>query len=101
MDYTKHKAGNVGLREQINIKKRLTFTCIQHMIIIHIPAGRTLQESIHHKKHNDHSLSGNKVGGIGPCVVVDWVGKMISKVLQRSLSGHNSLNKESEHREHG
>lgn len=22
MDYTKHKAGNVGLREQINIKKK-------------------------------------------------------------------------------
>ncbi|RYR64338.1 hypothetical protein Ahy_A03g010465 [Arachis hypogaea] len=47
------------------------------------------------------SLSGDKVGGIGPGVVVDWVSKVVSEVLQWALSSDNSLNKESKHGEHG
>nr|GMD08231.1 Pectate lyase [Ipomoea batatas] len=35
------------------------------------------------------------------CVVVNWVGKVVSKVLQWALSGNNGLNEESEHGEHG
>ncbi|KAK6917214.1 LOW QUALITY PROTEIN: hypothetical protein RJ641_017965, partial [Dillenia turbinata] len=47
------------------------------------------------------SLSRDEVGGICPGIVVDRVGKVIRKVLQWTLSGDNSLNKESEHGEHG
>uniref|UniRef100_A0A3Q7F276 Uncharacterized protein n=1 Tax=Solanum lycopersicum TaxID=4081 RepID=A0A3Q7F276_SOLLC len=45
-------------------------------------------------------FSGDKVCGVGPGVVVYWVCKVISKVLQWSLSSNNGLNKESKHREH-
>ncbi|KAK2994991.1 hypothetical protein RJ640_030038 [Escallonia rubra] len=49
----------------------------------------------------DHSLSGNKVCGICPGIVVHRVSKVVSKILQWTLSGHNGLNKEAEHGEHG
>ncbi|KAK2982284.1 hypothetical protein RJ640_028666 [Escallonia rubra] len=48
-----------------------------------------------------NSLSGDKVGRISPCVVVNWVSKMVGEVFQWSLSSYNSLNKESKHRKHG
>ncbi|KAG5613833.1 hypothetical protein H5410_013657 [Solanum commersonii] len=46
------------------------------------------------------SLSGNKVCGKGPSVVVNWVSKVVGKVLQWTLSSDDSLNKESKHGEH-
>jgi len=47
------------------------------------------------------SLSGDKVGGVGPSVVVHWVGKVIGEVLQRTLASDNGLNEETKHGEHG
>uniref|UniRef100_A0A3Q7FNS0 Uncharacterized protein n=1 Tax=Solanum lycopersicum TaxID=4081 RepID=A0A3Q7FNS0_SOLLC len=46
------------------------------------------------------SFSGDKVCGESPGIVVYGVCKVVSKVLQWTLSGDNSLNKESKHREH-
>ncbi|WVZ14511.1 hypothetical protein V8G54_012077 [Vigna mungo] len=46
-------------------------------------------------------LSRNKVGGVGPGVVIDGVGKVIGEVLQRSLASDNGLNEETKHGEHG
>ncbi|KAK2965324.1 hypothetical protein RJ640_013787 [Escallonia rubra] len=43
----------------------------------------------------------NKVSGVRPCIVVDWVSKVICKVLQWSLSGHYGLDKEAKHGKHG
>lgn len=81
---------------------------VKHLHTIHDNNSHSLRKNItityteqKHKTALARSLSGNKVGGVGPGVVVDWVGKMVSKVLQRTLSGHNSLDKESKHREHG
>uniref|UniRef100_A0A2P2LQR3 Chlorophyll a-b binding proteinic n=1 Tax=Rhizophora mucronata TaxID=61149 RepID=A0A2P2LQR3_RHIMU len=47
------------------------------------------------------SLSRYKVCGISPSIVVDGISKVVSQILQWSLTSHNGLNKESEHREHG
>ncbi|KAG5614421.1 hypothetical protein H5410_014245 [Solanum commersonii] len=46
------------------------------------------------------SLSGDKVCGVGPGVVVNWVSEVVRKVFQWTLSGDDSLNKESKHGEH-
>ncbi|KAG5613840.1 hypothetical protein H5410_013664 [Solanum commersonii] len=46
------------------------------------------------------SLSGDKVCGKGPGIVVNGVSKVIGKVLQWTLSCDDSLNKESKHGEH-
>ncbi|KAK2986586.1 hypothetical protein RJ640_027073 [Escallonia rubra] len=45
--------------------------------------------------------SNSSVCSVSPGIVINWISKMISKVFQWSLSGYNSLNKESKHREHG
>ncbi|KAG6544360.1 hypothetical protein Mapa_014194 [Marchantia paleacea] len=45
-------------------------------------------------------VSGGEVGGVCPGVVHSRVSQVVGQVLDRSLSGHDSLNEESEHREH-
>ncbi|KAK2985731.1 hypothetical protein RJ640_000411, partial [Escallonia rubra] len=50
---------------------------------------------------DNHSLAGYKVSGISPSVVVNWVSEMVGKVLQWPLSGHDGLDEESKHGEHG
>ncbi|KAG5622179.1 hypothetical protein H5410_007397 [Solanum commersonii] len=40
------------------------------------------------------------VCGKGPGIVVNWICKVVSKILQWTLSGNNGLNEESKHREH-
>ncbi|KAG5517154.1 hypothetical protein RHGRI_037794 [Rhododendron griersonianum] len=61
---------------------------------------KTIQVS-HIPLCSSHSLPGDKVGGIGPGIVGNWVSKMVRQVLQRALSGHNGLNKEPKHGKHG
>ena len=46
-------------------------------------------------------VAGHEVGGVGPRVVVDGVGKVVSKVLEGALAGDDGLDEESEHGEHG
>jgi hypothetical protein len=48
-----------------------------------------------------HSLAGDEVGGVGPCVVVDGVGEVVGQVLQWPLAGDDGLDEEPEHGEHG
>ncbi|MFS7931900.1 hypothetical protein Hanom_Chr04g00361451 [Helianthus anomalus] len=50
---------------------------------------------------SNHSLPGDKVCSIRPSIVGNRVRKVVSEVLQRSLTGHNGLNKEPKHGEHG
>ncbi|KAK2995643.1 hypothetical protein RJ640_013600 [Escallonia rubra] len=47
------------------------------------------------------SLSGNKVSGICPSIVGNRVSQMVVEVLNRTLSGDDGLDEESEHRKHG
>uniref|UniRef100_A0A7C9E1U0 Uncharacterized protein n=1 Tax=Opuntia streptacantha TaxID=393608 RepID=A0A7C9E1U0_OPUST len=47
------------------------------------------------------SLARNKVGGVSPSIVVNWVCKVVVKVLNGPLSSHNGLDEEPEHGEHG
>jgi hypothetical protein len=47
------------------------------------------------------SLAGHKVGGVGPCVVVDGVGEVVGEVLERAFAGDDGLDEEPEHGEHG
>ncbi|KAG5622182.1 hypothetical protein H5410_007400 [Solanum commersonii] len=51
-------------------------------------------------KSSRFSFSGDKICGIRPGVVINRVCKVVSKVLQWTLSGNNGLNEESKHREH-
>ncbi|KAG5591746.1 hypothetical protein H5410_042260, partial [Solanum commersonii] len=46
------------------------------------------------------SLSGNKVCGKSPCIVVNWISKVVCKIFQWAFSGDNSLNEESKHGKH-
>ncbi|GER54057.1 acyl-CoA N-acyltransferases super family protein [Striga asiatica] len=47
-----------------------------------------------------HSEVRHKVGGIGPCVISDWVSQMVIQVLNWALSSDNGLHKEAKHGEH-
>jgi hypothetical protein len=46
-------------------------------------------------------VAGDEVGGVGPCVVVDWVSDVVSEVLERALAGDDGLDEEAEHGKHG
>jgi hypothetical protein len=56
----------------------------------HISRLRRVCVTTQEAEERKGSLSGNKVGCEGPCVVVDWIGQMVSKVLYRSLTSDNS-----------
>ncbi|KAG6544355.1 hypothetical protein Mapa_014189 [Marchantia paleacea] len=46
-------------------------------------------------------VSGGEIGGVCPGVIGNRVSQVVGQVLDGSLSGHNSLDEEPEHGEHG
>ena len=50
---------------------------------------------------NNRLVSWDELGGVGESVVDGWVGQVVGQVLNWSLSGHNGLDEESKHGEHG